>query len=620
MERLTRRNFLQGLGLAGAGALTAGALAACSPGSASNSSGSAANSDTSTGSTGTAGTASGNWTDISESKLDWLPEEMADPTDIESEESCDVVVVGTGVAGTAAARSAAEAGARVIVIEKAEEAGVSRSGEYAILGGKMMDNWGRGDGYLDKDECVDHEMDEMCYYPKREIYSKWAYGCGEVFDWWCSAKPDMYIHLDGNEPIPDEYNVDDDEHLTLYSYFSPLPEHFQPDFYKSEKHPTFPSSVTFYPSQSNIVKANVKKAEEAGATIYTSHFAEKLIFDGAKVSGLYARNAGTGSYKKITAESVVLATGDYSSNDDIMRYYCPEVYQNQVPKMFPNVDCEGNLTNMGDGMWMGAWIGADIQQRHAPMIHYMGQMTMGEGTVGGVGTSPFLRLSRYGKRFMDEDVPGQQVQNALETCPGKTCWTIFDSKWAEQVPWFQPMHGSVNYVVDVLPNDENPNNKGFLKDGIYQYIRRDACEVNAAVEGSGLLVANTIDELLDKCETLEDKEAAKASIDRYNQFAKAGRDEDYNKRADRLFPVETGPFYAFESGMSAMLVCCGGLVSDEECHVYDKEGTIIPGIYVAGNIQGNRYAVAYPIAFKGVSHSLCMYYGYVAGQNAVSGV
>ncbi|MDR1358045.1 MAG: hypothetical protein LBJ48_01620 [Coriobacteriales bacterium] len=60
--------------------------------------------------------------------------------------------------------------------------------------------------------------------------------------------------------------------------------------------------------------------------------------------------------------------------------------------------------------------------------------------------------------------------------------------------------------------------------------------------------------------------------------------------------------------------------SDEECRVYNTEREIIPGLYVAGNIQGNRYAVQYPIAFKGLSHSLCMYYGYIAGKNCISGV
>ena len=69
--------------------------------------------------------------------------------------------------------------------------------------------------------------------------------------------------------------------------------------------------------------------------------------------------------------------------------------------------------------------------------------------------------------------------------------------------------------------------------------------------------------------------------------------------------------------LAPMLVCIGGLESDEECHTYDEDRNIIPGLYVAGNIQGNRLTVQYPISLKGVSHSLALFYGYVAGKNAV---
>jgi hypothetical protein len=47
---------------------------------------------------------------------------------------------------------------------------------------------------------------------------------------------------------------------------------------------------------------------------------------------------------------------------------------------------------------------------------------------------------------------------------------------------------------------------------------------------------------------------------------------------------------------------------------------IIKGLYVCGNVQGSRYAVEYPICMRGVSHSLCVYYGYIAGKNCVAGV
>jgi hypothetical protein len=47
---------------------------------------------------------------------------------------------------------------------------------------------------------------------------------------------------------------------------------------------------------------------------------------------------------------------------------------------------------------------------------------------------------------------------------------------------------------------------------------------------------------------------------------------------------------------------------------------VIPGLYVAGNVQGSRFAAEYPITLKGVSHSLAMFYGYIAGKNAVNEV
>lgn len=594
---LNRRQFLTGLGVVGATAAVTG-LAACSSSGAAD-----------TGSTSRSETAA---TDVeiapqAQRKLTWLPEEPTiNDSDVEEELTADVVVIGCGVAGTTAARSATEEGASVIVIEKSADPAVCRSGEYAVIGGEVFGTWGRGDGYIDPEMAVDREMDEMCYFPKRAIYSKWAHGIGSVFDWYCSANPDIYICPDSVTPIPE------DKDCVLWPFYYPLPEGWD---YTQESHPTYPSSAKFAnPDQHVILRSNWDAAESQGATIYTGHFAEKLIKDGDRVSGVYARNSETGMYKKVTAtKGVILATGDYAGNDAMLAYYVPEVVANGVPKMWPNMDVEGKPTNQGDGEKMGAWINAAITQHHAPMIHYMGDFSS-------VGTSPFLRLNKLGKRFMNEDMPGQQVQNQAEVQPGKMFWTIFDSKWAEQVPNFQAMHGGVSYVVDT-PTPEN-----LTIDGVNPYITRDAVQNAAATAdevaaGTNKTVrtADTIDELL-ALTGIEDVEAAKASIERYNELAKAGVDEDFGKKATRMFPIENPPYYVFESGMSMMLVCIGGLESDEDCHVYDNDGHIIPGLYVCGNVQGNRYAVAYPIAFKGISHSLCLFYGYTAGKNVVAGV
>lgn len=520
----------------------------------------------------------------------WLGKEPEiSDNDVEATVSADVVVVGAGLAGVAATRSASEEGATVIVFEKASGP-QCRSGDFAVINGEIQARWGRDN--FDTDILVDRLMDEMSYFPKRTILSRWAKESAKVFSWYIGAKPDLYICPDSFTDIPDS-----EKDAFLYPWFYPLPEGYD---WTKEKHPTYPTSVALGPNQSPVFEANWKKAEETGKVkAYWGHFVEKLIKEGDRVVGCYARNAKTGKYVKATAKKgLILATGDYSSNQEILDYYCPQVRRNGVPNMWPNKDVEGNPTNTGDGLKLGAWIGAAIQENHAPMIHWMG--------VAVTRTSPFLRLNLHGKRFMNEDMPGQQVENQIEGQPGRKIWQFWDSKWLEQIPKFQPQHGGVCYVREKPKNLEIMGVSGFVTQA----------DLDKAVEEGQVLKADTIEELLDKIGEIN-KENALASIKRYNELAKAGKDEDFGKPASRMFPLENPPFYAASSGVASMLVCCGGLVSDEECHVYSKEGKIIPGIYVAGNIQGSRYAVQYPIAIKGVSHSLCLFYGYIAGKNAV---
>jgi succinate dehydrogenase/fumarate reductase flavoprotein subunit len=523
---------------------------------------------------------------------------MIDDADIEAEDSADIVIIGCGLAGTTAARSAAEEGVSVIVIEKADSPQF-RSGDFAVVDGKINETWGRV-GVFDHDMLADHEMDEQCYFPKRAIYKKWADNCGEIFDWFVGAREDIYICPDSLTDIPDGVEA------LVHPSFHPLPERYD---WKTEEYPTYPTTVYLGPGCGVFVKANWQKAEKSGAKAYWGHFAEKLIMDGDKVVGCYTRNAATGKYVKITAaKSIIMATGEYSSNEEMLAYYVPQTIQNGVPHMFPNTDVEGNFTNTGDGMKLGAYINAAIQQHHPPMIHYMG--------VPGVGTSPYLRLNVLGKRFMNEDVPGQQVENQIEGLPNRKMYTIWDAAWVDQLQYFQPQHGSSVYIMDELP-------KNFDKVSNHCIVTPHAVEDAVAGGGGGfggaVYKSDTLEGLLDQIDDI-DKGAALASIRRYNELAKAGKDEDFHKPASRLFALENPPYYISESGVQRMLVCPGGLASDEDCHVYSNDGKIIPGLYVAGNIQGSRYAVAYPIALRGVSHSLCMTYGYIAGKNAVAGI
>ena len=549
-------------------------------------------------------------TAASSSDEDWLgTEPEIDESKVAKTVDVDVAVVGCGIAGVAACRSVAEDGGLVAAFEKADGP-QCRSGEYAVINGKVQAKWGRDTWTREQiDDIIDSHMVESTYRCKRSIMSKWAHNIGETFDWWVEANPDLYYAETTRSAIPDE-SADN----FIIPIFYPLPEHYD---WKQERFPCYPTSVEFKPDQHVTVEANMQKAIDTGnVQTFYGCFVEKLIMDNGRCVGLYARNAATGEYIKCNAsKGVILSTGDYSQNTKMLKHFCPEVIENNIQCLFTNVDVEGNFTNQGDGIQLGMWAGAQVQQSHAPMIHHMGGGADLAG-VGVMGNAGFLNLDLNGKRFMNEDLPGQQLENQIELQKNRESWQIFDSNWPEQLPYMPAAHGGACYYEDYASEDEGPKNNTTYRNYKSPY------QLEAAVADGRAVKADTLEELVAKIypDDTAAQQTALDSIQRYNELAKAGYDEDFHKPASRMWAVENGPFYADKFTTALLLVCIGGLESDEDCHTFDADRNIIPGLYVAGNIQGNRFATEYPIGLKGVSHSMAMYYGYVAGKNALKDI
>ena len=549
-------------------------------------------------------------TAASSSDEDWLgTEPEIDESKVAKTVDVDVAVVGCGIAGVAACRSVAEDGGLVAAFEKADGP-QCRSGEYAVINGKVQAKWGRDTWTREQiDDIIDSHMVESTYRCKRSIMSKWAHNIGETFDWWVEANPDLYYAETTRSAIPDE-SADN----FIIPIFYPLPEHYD---WKQERFPCYPTSVEFKPDQHVTVEANMQKAIDTGnVQTFYGCFVEKLIMDNGRCVGLYARDAATGEYIKCNAsKGVILSTGDYSQNTKMLKHFCPEVIENNIQCLFTNVDVEGNFTNQGDGIQLGMWAGAQVQQSHAPMIHHMGGGADLAG-VGVMGNAGFLNLDLNGKRFMNEDLPGQQLENQIELQKNRESWQIFDSNWPEQLPYMPAAHGGACYYEDYASEDEGPKNNTTYRNYKSPY------QLEAAVADGRAVKADTLEELVAKIypDDTAAQQTALDSIQRYNELAKAGYDEDFHKPASRMWAVENGPFYADKFTTALLLVCIGGLESDEDCHTFDADRNIIPGLYVAGNIQGNRFATEYPIGLKGVSHSMAMYYGYVAGKNALKDI
>ncbi|MCI9263800.1 MAG: FAD-dependent oxidoreductase [Oscillospiraceae bacterium] len=539
---------------------------------------------------------------------DWLGAEPEIPS-ISDTQDFDVVIIGAGLSGICAARAAAEEGARVAIVEKSASFNC-RSGEYALLNGSLNKRWGR-EGIVDTDVVVDRLMRECTYRNKRAIIKRWAEHGHEAMDWFLGAYPDLTICDSTREKVTQEQF----DKGILVPLAWPQPEHYD---YREEEFPTFPSSMEFRSSRKDqqgfIVEAQLNDAISKGAKTFYGCFGTKLLKDSSgRVTGVIIRDAQNGNqYIQLNAsKGVILATGDNSGDERIMKHFAPEILDKQIMNMgamgMLGVDVEGKTVETGDGLRMGAWAGAKVQDFHAPMTHHMGS---------GMGVTPFLQINLRGERFMNESIPGQQLENQIELQPQHTSFQIFDSAWPQQIPFMPANHGGLCYII---PEEEDAAANANYTDRQYTKVSEKA----EAFQFKG----ETIEELL-KNMGFEGQalDTALASIQRYNDLARAGKDEDFGKPGKRMFPIEKGPFYACQWGTTAMLVCVGGLESDENCHTFtagepaSPTRDLIPGLYVCGNVQGSRYAVEYPICFRGISHSLCVFYGYIAGKNCAAGV
>lgn len=593
---VTRRNFLSGAALVSAAIAGAG-LAGCAPQSAAPAASSSSAGET-LGATGAANSTVGF---DGTGTLPWLGEAPAISDDqVEEELTADVVVVGLGAAGVPAARAAAEAGAKVVCLESSSHLN-SVASDMAIFGGQTQAQWGRGDGFLDKKMVVNMHMEECSHHVSQSIISRYYDESGAALDWFVGASKNLYMAPESYAEIPTDAQAN-----YMFPYMYPVPETYD---YTKEDLPCYPTSVGFS-SLATVMADNLQAAVDAGAEVrYSTKGVELILNDEGAVAGIYAQAAGSDSYLKITAQSVILATGDYLGNEDMMKFYAPECVENGINILSIDLDDEGNYTNVGEGHKMGAWAGAAIEQWHAPMIHHMGGGAGADGR-GVIGNNGYLWLNLRGKRFMNEDLPGQQLENQVELQPQRKAYQFFDASWPEQLAYFPAAHG----VACIYRDEPLPE---YTASGLRINVRTPA-DIDAAVEEGRCLKADTIDELLGMIEGM-DVEAAKASIERYNELARAGEDTDFFKSSQRLFALENGPFYAAECGCALTLGNLGGLESDEDCHVYNTDRELIPGLYAAGATQGGRFAVQYPISLKGLSCGMCMVYGKIAGENAAAG-
>ena len=581
---ISRRNFLAGAGI-GAMALAAGnALAGCSPSTTS---------------------ASSEASDSTTQEASWrtAPEAITDDQIAETAE-CDVLVLGLSYAGAAAARAAAEAGAKVICMEQQAEDSRTFVGQG---------NFGHINSEFLKSRGVP-EVDELDYFTNWQLRSgnrsnarlvrKFCANVGTAFDWYIDA-------------------LTDEEKEQLYVQFWPTDESYT---IEKSRIQTWPGCVGTLDYQTQLINGMANKAVENGGQIYWETTVQQLAQDenGAVVGAIGQR--ADESYVKVTAsKGVIVCLGDFSANSEM----CHDLLT-QVDSL---VGPEGNIVGMGQtgtGVQICYWAGGRLDPYQATMggdYYYPC-----DSPTDPLGSASPLWLNANGERYCNEGfacVELAAMQGATQ--PNGTFCAVFDDNVEEllkaQGAWHMGMDWP-NVGFDSLREQmvAAVANGAGGSTGEGNAEQSDTTEGGEAVDKATLSGATIF--AADDYETLggylgyegEALENFVASIERYNEMCEAGVDDDFGKDASILFPITTPPFYGYcgQKTLGTMLVNGSGMMIDHNGQVLGEDFNPIQGLFAAGNTAGCRFGTQYSTPVAGSSVAFAITQGKFTGEYVAS--
>lgn len=304
---------------------------------------------------------------------------------------------------------------------------------------------------------------------------------------------------------------------------------------------------------------------EAGVEIRFNTPACQLVTDDAgKVTGVIVK--GEGGYEQYNcAKGVVLATGGYEFNQQMLKERCR-------PRGVPGAWLTGAFGNTGDGLQMGIAVGAAEDEFPQPIMLDPEQLM------------PYLRVNKLGKRFTPEYEPYGHLAMAIQAQPGTYDFYVVD--------------GAIGEKIDKI---WTPSSSCYGPKEVW---------VGAATSENALK-ADTLEELAELMEVPADEFVA--TINRWNEMAAAGKDEDFNFPGAMMMTIDTPPFYATKEHADG-LCTAGGLLVDTACRVLDRDRQPIEGLFAAGIVSGGMFYNTYPHNLNCLSHTRNCLMGYTIGQ------
>ena len=532
-------------------------------------------------------------TEKSEAPSDWLGEapEIAE-SDITEELETEVLVVGCGTGGWIATMTAAEEGAKVLVLEKRETPTGIREDIGGINSRLQLESFKEFPEFeIDKTEALQDIVRYASGYVDSDLVKTWIDHSGELVDWLTDlmeSTGDWYMSLEGgigdqNHPERDKaYATGHSPHKTEQG---------------AEKNVSTSSTFRDFCDATGNVDWRFQTA------------LVKLEQDeSGKVTGVIAQDLTDEHYIRVkAAKGVIMATGGYATNTEMMLALQP-----MTMKMRANVPI--GSTDDGSGIKAMLWAGGIMDPCHASMMFnrcsVLPTETAGYKTNGKwywFGEQPFLKVNLNGKRFCNESGPYEFMLHSMYMQPHHTYVDVFDANNKKYCEQFDEVGCCRLFPFDNGAESNMP----------YDYVWGQMTEgENSHLALGYLQKADTLEELAEKLNIPAD--AFVESVERYNELCAKGIDEDYGKSPHRMTPVDTAPFYGIRT-CAWHLTTMDGCRINTDMQVIREDGTVIEGLYATGDCTGGFFANNYPNLFTGLACGRTMTFGRRAAKIAVNG-
>ena len=469
----------------------------------------------------------------------------------------DIIVIGSGVAGLAAALTAAEGGAKVTVFEKQRSPGGTSNffeGTFAVESDMQRERYIT----YSRDEAFKNIMEYSHWLANPRLVRAIVNESGASIAW---LQNQGVVFTDATINMPD----------------SPRTYHVVKG--KGEA----------------IIKILTTKAKEKGADIKLATPVKRILKQGDRITGVAAE--ADGEEIQVSARAVIIASGGYANNKEwIKKFTGFDLGVNLVPV--------GNVDKTGDGIRMAWEAGAAEEGKSLLELYRVGPMepdfAMGsqiEYTV----VQPGLWVNPRGERFCDESIAfyDSSVGNANARYKEGYTYSVFNDAVVQRMI----ERGIDKNVVIGVPPGSKPTD-------FYRELK--AAEARGTKE---IFAADSVEELAGKMGV--SPAVLKATVDEYNSFCEKHHDDLFAKDPKYLWPIK-GPRYYAVKARTIFLGTMGGIKINEKTEVIDKKEAVIPGLYAAGFDAGGMYGDSYAIRnASGLSSAFALNSVRIAGKNAL---